>query len=123
IEDKPRVDFLNRGPLPGEIEDQLIANFHLAYESFDAIIVSDHQPVSGGGVITPAFREVLADVAERHTAITVVGDSRSHLHAYRNVVAKANAKEAEAACSKLFDEIDFTRLRRTIGSQPLVITR
>jgi rfaE bifunctional protein kinase chain/domain len=123
VEDKPRVDFLNRGPLPSEVEDQLIANFHLTYEKFDAIIISDHQPKSGGGVITPAFREVLADVAERHNTITVVGDSRSNLHLYRNVVAKANAKEAENASRELFDEIDFMRLRRTIGSQPLVITR
>lgn len=123
IEDKPRIDFINRGPLPGEIEDQLIANFHLSYENFDAIIVSDHQPLAGGGVITPAFREVLADVAERHTGITVVADSRFHLHSYRNVIAKANAKEAQEACRTLFDEVDFLRLRRTIGSQPLVITR
>ena len=123
VEDKPRVDYINRGPLPSEVEDQLIANFHLAYEKFDAIVISDHQPKSGGGVITPAFREVLADVAERHNTITVVGDSRSHLHLYRNVVAKANAKEAENASRELFDEIDFMRLRRAIGSQPLVITR
>ena len=53
----------------------------------------------------------------------MIGDSRSHLHLYRNVVAKANAKEAENACRELFDEVDFMRLRRTIGSQPLVITR
>lgn len=123
VEDKPRVDFINRGQFPEEVEDQLIANFHLAYEQFDAIIISDHQPKTGGGILTSAFREVLADVAERRPAITVVGDSRSNLHAYRNVVAKANAKEAEAACRELFDEIDFMRLRRTIGSQPLVITR
>jgi rfaE bifunctional protein kinase chain/domain len=123
IEDKPRVDFINRGPLPSEVEDQLIANFHLAYEKFDVIVISDHQPKSGGGVMTPAFREVLADVAERHNTITVIGDSRAHLHLYRNVVAKANAKEAEHASRELFDAIDFMRLRRAIGTQPLVITR
>lgn len=123
IEDKPRVDFINRGPLPEEVEDQLTANFHLSYEQFDAIIVSDHQPKAGGGILTPAFREVIADVAERRPAITVVADSRSNLHTYRNVVAKANAKEAEEACQDLFGEVDFMRLRRTIGSQPLVITR
>lgn len=123
VEDKSRVDFINRGQLPEEVEDQLIANFHLAYEQFDAIIISDHQPKAGGGILTPAFREVLSDVAERRPAITVVGDSRSNLHTYRNVVAKANAKEAEEACRELFDEVDFMRLRRTIGSKPLVITR
>jgi rfaE bifunctional protein kinase chain/domain len=123
IEDKPRVDFINRGNLPEEVEDQLIANFHLSYEQFDAIIISDHQPKTGGGIMTSAFREVLADVAERRPAITVVADSRSNLHTYRNVIAKANSKEAEDACRELFNEVDFLQLRRTIGDQPLVITR
>ena len=68
LEDKPRFDFINSRPLPSEVEDQLIVNFSAAYKAYDAIFVADQAETDMGGVITPALREVIADVAEKYNA-------------------------------------------------------
>lgn len=47
-EDKPRVDFINNRPLPTDVEDQLIANFHSIFQDFDVIVVSDQSESEHG---------------------------------------------------------------------------
>jgi rfaE bifunctional protein kinase chain/domain len=122
IEDRSRIDFINNRELPEEVEDQLIANFHRVYGDYDAIIVSDQAETEHGGVITPAFREVIADVAERNPETVVIADSRVHLQHFRHVLAKPNVDEANAACLQLFGEVDHQRLRAAIGHPGLVVT-
>ncbi len=123
VEDKPRIDFINTQPLPGEVEDQLIANFHSIYSDFDVILVSDQAETNEGGVVTPVFREVIADVADRNPDKIVIVDSRTRVHHFRGVLAKPNEEEADEACRKLFGTIDYPRLLKAIGDKPLVITR
>lgn len=123
VEDKPRFDFINHRPLPGEVEDQLIANFHSAYRNFDVVIVADQAETSAGGVVTPALREVIVDVAERNPGKIVIADSRARIHEFRHVIAKPNEQEAEAASKSLFGDVDYARLRRAIGPRPLIVTR
>jgi len=121
-EDKPRFDFINNRPLPGVVEDQLIANFHKAYKRFDVIIVADQAETEYGGVVSEAFREVIADVADRNPNKLVIADSRARIGQFRNTLAKANRDEAAAASKKLFGKIDYSALRKTIGKHPLVVT-
>ena len=122
-EDKPRVDFINNRPLPSDVEDQLIANFHSVFQDFDVIVVSDQSETEHGGVMSDAFREVVTDVAERFPDKVVVADSRTRIERFRHTLAKANQREAIAACKKLFGKVDYQRLRRTIGFAPFVVTR
>jgi rfaE bifunctional protein kinase chain/domain len=121
-EDRPRLDFINNQPLPGDVEDQLIANFHRAFPKFDVILVSDQSETEIGGVISDALREVIADVAERYPGKIVMADSRTRIERFRNTIPKANRQEAIAACKKLFGRIDYPRLRAAIGEHPLVVT-
>ena len=123
VEDKPRVDYINTRTLPDEVEDQLIANFHSAYRDFDIILVSDQAETDHGGVISPALREMVCDVAERNPAKIVIVDSRNRIEQFRNVIAKPNGQEADRACRKMIGVIDYVRLRKAIGSSPLVVTR
>jgi rfaE bifunctional protein kinase chain/domain len=122
-EDKPRVDFINNRPLPSVVEDQLIANFHSVFQDFDVIVISDQSETEHGGVMSDAFREVVTDVAERFPDKVVLADSRTRIERFRHTLAKANQREAIAACKKLFGKTDYLRLRRTIGLAPLVVTR
>ena len=122
-EDRPRLDFINNEPLPDEVEDQLITNFHTVYKNFDVIMVADQAETDQGGVISDAFREVIADVAERNPGMIVVVDSRNRIERFRNVIAKPNIDEATAACRRLFGTVDWVRLRDAIGRGPLVVTR
>lgn len=123
IEDRPRVDFINTHPLPSEVEDQLIANFSTSYQHFDAIFVSDQAETGFGGVVTPAFREVIADVAERNRDRPVLVDSRRRIDKFRHVFAKPNRAEAEEASVRLFGQQDLPRLRSEIGDRPMIVTQ
>ncbi len=122
-EDRPRLDFINTKPLPGEIEDQLIATFHSEYESFDVILVADQAESEKGGVLSDLFREVIADVSERNPDKIVIVDSRARIELFRNVIAKPNLREANEACRKLFGETNYQSLREKIGEHPLVVTQ
>ena len=42
---------------------------------------------------------------------------------FRKVIVKPNRQEAEAACRRLFGEVDFQRLRRHLESKLLVVTQ
>ena len=123
IEDRPRFDFINTKPLPGDVEDQLIANFSTVYERFDVIMVADQAETRAGGAVTDAFREVISDVAERESAKLVFADSRRRIEKFRHVIAKPNQEEAEEASRRLCGAVDFERLRRHIGPRPMVITQ
>ena len=122
-EDKPRIDFINNRPLPSVVEDQLIVNFHSAFQDFDVIVVSDQSETEHGGVVSTVFREIIAGVAERYPGKIVLADSRTRIERFRSVMAKANHQEAITACKKLFGRIDYPRLRKTIGGAPLIVTR
>ncbi len=123
VEDLARCDFINNKPLPGDVENQLIANFNAHFQQFDVILVSDQAETEQGGVITALFRDLINDVAERYPHKVVVADSRQRIELFRSVVAKPNREEAEAASRRLFGEVDLGRLQCAIGPRPLVITQ
>ncbi len=123
VEDRPRFDFINTKPLPGDVEDQLIVNFSTVYAKYDIIIVADQAETNAGGVITDAFREVISEVAEREGDKIVIADSRRRLDLFRGVIAKPNAAEAEEVSRRLFGRVDYEKLRRTIGPRPMLVTQ
>ncbi len=123
VEDLPRCDYINTSRLPADAENQLIANFNRHFDEFDVILVSDQAETAQGGVVTEWVREVIADVAERYPQKVVVADSRERIELFRHVVAKPNREEAEAACRRLFGEIDYQRLRTAIGERPMLVTQ
>ncbi len=123
VEDLPRCDFINTTPLPGDVENQLIANFNAHFDQFDVILVSDQAETQCGGVVTEYLRDLIADVAERFPDKILVADSRARIERFRNVIAKPNMEEAIAACGRLFGHPDFQRLRVAIGRKPLLVTQ
>jgi rfaE bifunctional protein kinase chain/domain len=122
-EDQPRCDFINTRALPADVENQLLANFNAHFLDFDVILISDQAETEAGGVITPSFRDLIGDVAERYPDKLIVADSRARIEHFRNVIAKPNNEEAIAACLRLFGPPDFTRLREHIGARPLLVTQ
>ena len=73
VEDQPRVDFINTRPLPETVERKIVARLRDSAGNFDVIFVSDQAETEHGGVITPAVREVLAQIAPGKI---VLADSR-----------------------------------------------
>lgn len=122
VEDQPRADFINTKPLPPEAEQRVLANLSAAIEGFDVVLVADQAETSAGGVVTPAVRESLVALAEKHPEKVFLADSRRRLHLFRNIMVKPNQSEAETACKMLFGSVDFKRLRESLRAKALFVT-
>jgi rfaE bifunctional protein kinase chain/domain len=122
VEDQPRLDFINTQPLPCAVERQILDNLQMAVESFDVILFSDQAEISQGGVVTPAVRELLAELAPQYPERVFFADSRARIHLFRHVIVKPNRREAESACRELFGRVDFPALLRHVESKLLFVT-
>jgi rfaE bifunctional protein kinase chain/domain len=122
IEDQPRVDFISTKPLPREAEMQLIENLIPVVEAFDVILVADQAETAAGGVVTPAVRESIIELAGKYPSKVFLVDSRKRVHLFRRVIVKPNSDEAEAACQKLFGQVDFRRLRAHLEARAVMVT-
>ena len=121
IEDRPRLDFISRQPLPGRIEHQVMDRLESAIAGFDLIVVSD-QAETEQGVITPAVRGLLTALAVRHSQRVFWADSRKHVHEFRKVIVKPNREEADLACMHLFGQVDYPKLRQHVETKLMVVT-
>jgi rfaE bifunctional protein kinase chain/domain len=121
IEDRARVDFINPAPIPTEVERQILNRLQQTFETFDVILISDqaetrHADTNQVGVVTPAVRKLLADLALNYPNKIVWADSRARIAEFRNVILKPNQQEA-AACHG-----DYSAWRRESGAPMLMVT-
>jgi len=121
-EDLPRVDFINARPLPEPAEEELCRRLGEIAGQFDVIIVADQAETNQGGVVTPRMRQLLSELASVHRDKVFWVDSRVRIAEFRDVVAKPNHQEAEAACRRLFGTVDYQRLRAHIRAPLLFVT-
>jgi len=121
-EDQPRVDFISTRPLPPEAERQVLDNLRSVISNYDVILVADQAETSAGGVVTPAVRNLLLELATTHPEKILLVDSRKRIDLFRHVIIKPNRQEAEAACHKLFGDTDYQRLREHVESKVIMVT-
>jgi rfaE bifunctional protein kinase chain/domain len=123
IEDRPRLDFITTRPIPEQVERRILNRLEAATSGYDVILVSDQAETDHGGVVTPAVRALLADLAGRHPERILWIDSRKRLELFRKVIVKANQQEVETACGSLFGHTDCQRLRQHVHSKLLMVTQ
>ena len=121
-EDQPRADFINTRPLPSEAELKVLWKLSTAVEEFDVVVVADQAETSAGGVVTPSVRESLTAFAAKYLDKIFLADSRRRIHLFRNLMAKPNQSEAEAACLEAFGRVGFERLRESLKAPVLFVT-
>jgi rfaE bifunctional protein kinase chain/domain len=121
-EDQPRADFINTKPLSSDAELKVLWKLSTAIEEFDVVLVADQAETSAGGVVTPSVRESLTAFAAKYPDKIFLADSRRRIHLFRNLMAKPNQSEAEAACLELFGSVDFERLRENLKAAVLFVT-
>jgi rfaE bifunctional protein kinase chain/domain len=122
IEDQPRVDFISTKPLPPESEKQVIENLVPVAEAFDVILVADQAETAAGGVVTPAVRASIIELAGSYPSKVFLVDSRKRIHLFRKVMVKPNHEEAEAACRQPFGQVNFKRLREHLRARAVIVT-
>jgi rfaE bifunctional protein kinase chain/domain len=121
-EDQPRVDFISTRPVPAAAENNIIANLRSTIAGFDVILVADQAETTSGGVVTPAVRACLMEIAARHPEKIILVDSRKRVDLFRNVMVKPNRQEADQACAKLFGAVDYARLRQHLTAKVIMVT-
>lgn len=123
VEDQPRVDFINARPLSAGIERRLLDALESNFARYHVVLVSDQAETGQAAVVTPAMRELLAELASRYPQTIVWADSRLRIDRFRKVILKPNRQEADAACARLFGAPDYRRLRVELESPLLLVTR
>jgi rfaE bifunctional protein kinase chain/domain len=122
VEDQPRIDFINTAPLAPDVESRLLDNLQMSVDSYSAILISDQAETNQGGVITPAVRELLGELASVYQDRVFFADSRRRIHLFRRVIVKPNQQEAEAACRELFGRVDYGELLSRVESRLMIVT-
>lgn len=122
VEDLGRIDFLSFPP-PPSAEEELIGRLMESAADYDCVLVADQMETAAGGVVTPAVREALAALGERHPDLLLWIDSRMRIELFRNAVLKPNEREANEACERLgLAAGDYTGLRARAGAPMLFVT-
>jgi rfaE bifunctional protein kinase chain/domain len=122
IEDRPRLDFINTVPLESEVEQRLMERLRGEVDGFDVIVISDQAETSRGGVVTPAVRDLVGELACAHREKIFFADSRARIQHFRGVIVKPNQQEGESACGALFGRVDYVELRRHLHAPLLMVT-
>lgn len=120
-EDLGRIDFVSP-PSPASIDRQIVARLLDAASRFDAILVADQAETESGGVVTPAVRDALVQIAAGSSAPVIMVDSRMRIERFRNVIVKPNEREAAEACSRL-GVSSLRALRQAVGHRLMLVTR
>lgn len=122
VEDRPRVDFVFTEPLPAALETQITTRLTEVVAAFDVILVSDQAETNAGGVVTPAVRERLTQLADQYPAKVFWVDSRLRAEHFRKLIVKPNEREAAEACGRLFGVVNYVRLRQKMEAPLLIVT-
>jgi rfaE bifunctional protein kinase chain/domain len=123
IEDQPRVDQVISQPIPEEIERKVLTRLESAVGGYDVIIVADQAETDHGGVVTPAMRRMLRDLAVRNPGKVFWADSRKRIEHFRRLVVKPNQQEADEASLRLFGKLDYQALRKELEASIMIVTQ
>ena len=119
-----RIDRLDRRPLDGDVERQVIAKLAALAPQADAILVSDYRT----GLVTPAVVEACLELAKEHHKLITV-DSQGGLHKFKGFhLIKCNHHEAGAVLGRpLRSEEDFKgaleRFLEELSARAILVTR
>ncbi len=119
-EDLGRIDFIAPPP-PHENEAEIVKRLTEHAHEFDVVMVSDQMETETGGVVTPAVRTALTELARKHPSLLIWVDSRLRAERFRDVMVKPNEREAKEACARLGVD-SFQALRDTVGHKLMMVT-
>jgi rfaE bifunctional protein kinase chain/domain len=122
VEDLPRVDFINTSPLHPKVEQEVLDALPAAVHASDVILISDQAETSAGGVVTPAVRNLLAELAAQYPSKIFLADSRARIGLFRNMIIKPNREEAESVCLQQFGRVDYQVLREYCQARLMIVT-
>lgn len=122
-EDLPCIDYINVSDIPRQAEDELLERMTMAWNDFDVVLVSDHGHSGRPGILTEAIRGRLSELAVGTPAKVVWVDSRGRPELFRNVIVSCRSTDADAACERLFGEVNYEQLRYRMRTGLFIVTK
>jgi rfaE bifunctional protein kinase chain/domain len=116
-----RFDTKNRGPLPLEIETEVIRRLRGLLPRVQGVVISDQVSEPNCGLVTDRVRAALSELARAYPLVTFAADSRERIGGFRDVIVKPNAREALRAAGLPDLPAAGRELRRRTG-RPVVVT-
>mgnify|MGYP001156504978 CR=1 FL=1 len=95
-----RLDLFSRSPLDDDTIHSLAEHLQQVVNEADGLIVLDQMNDPQLGVVNSAIRQLLHELASRQP-ISMIIDSRRHLHAFDCGILKGNVDEIQAAWATL----------------------
>ncbi|HVU86603.1 MAG TPA: PfkB family carbohydrate kinase [Pirellulales bacterium] len=95
-----RIDLRNKAALAEKTQARLCEMLADVFAATDGLIVLDQVNEEGWGVITPAVRQHLAALAEKHPERLMFVDSRAQIAKFRRGTLKPNVHECLAALGR-----------------------
>jgi len=122
-EDLSRIDLVAPGPLPEEMERELISRLEESAPKYDVVIVSDRAETVEAGVVTPGVRDALSRLAHLHSRTTTFWvNSPKRTEHFRRVIMQVNRDDAREACMRAFEEVNYFGLRHITRAPLLIVT-
>ncbi len=128
VHELQRLDIKNRAPLPGDVEEALIARLRRATPQVDAVIVSEYVQEHNCGAITDRVRQAVGELGSAYPNKVFTADSRTRIELYWNVTIKSNLSEVRRAFGLAEGEESPAAVRRALGefvrqnSRPAFVT-
>jgi rfaE bifunctional protein kinase chain/domain len=116
-----RLDTKNRGPLPAELESELLARLDALLPRAQAVVISDQVSEPNCGAITDRVRAALNAQAQARPVVPFAADSRERIGQFRGVILKPNAREA-ARATGLADPMAAGEALRRHSGRGVVVT-
>ncbi|MBC8249026.1 MAG: bifunctional hydroxymethylpyrimidine kinase/phosphomethylpyrimidine kinase [Anaerolineales bacterium] len=119
-----RIDYLDRRPVAGEVEQTIVAHLDALISQVDAVLISDYRT----GVASEAVVAASLKLTRQHGKLATV-DSQGNLHKFAGFdLVKCNQREAEAVLGRtIVTEDDFQaaqqQLLAELEVQAILITR
>ncbi len=95
-----RLDLRNKAPIGRAIQERLFGELAAVFHATDGLIVLDQVNEEGWGVIGPAVRTRLAELAEARPDKLMFIDSRAHIAQFHRGTLKPNVHECLAALKR-----------------------
>jgi rfaE bifunctional protein kinase chain/domain len=119
-----RIDHVERQPISGDVERNLITSIEKLLPACDAVLISNYK----SGTLTPAVIDCLRSLSSRLGKLSTV-DSQGDLTQFHGFdIIKCNQPEAEEALRRpLNSESDFqdglAELLASLGARAVIVTR
>ena len=120
-EELSRLDIRDRGPMPEELVEAIVAALRAAAAGVDVVVLMEQVPDSSSGVLSAPVKRAAAELARQSGGSIYLADSRCDVLGFAGVDIKINREELRRCCGAAGDDAKLAAaLARRLGRRVFV---